>query len=209
MFDLIPLIKTVGYLGLFGIIFAESGLFVGFFFPGDSLLFTAGFLASQGYMNFWVLILVTFLGAVLGVNAGYAFGYRLGPKIFKKEDSLLFHKDHLEKTRLFYERHGGKAMILARFMPIVRTFAPIMAGVGRMHYPTFLFYNIIGGILWAIGVTALGFLLGNVVPDADRYLLPIIALIIVVSTAPGVFHILKDKERRAYIWGIVKSRLHI
>lgn len=188
MFDLIPLIKAAGYLGLFGIIFAESGLFFGFFFPGDSLLFTAGFLASQGYMSFPLLALITFIGAVLGVSVGYAFGYRVGPKIFKKEDSFFFHKDHIERARVFYERHGGKALVLARFMPIVRTFAPILAGVGKMNYPTFLFYNIVGAALWAIGVTALGFLLGNAVPNADKYLLPIVLLIIFVSFLPGVIH---------------------
>src|SRR3989338_8122881 len=190
MFDLAALIKTAGYLGLFGIVFAESGLFIGFFLPGDSLLFTAGFLASQGFFNLTFLMALTFLGAVLGDSFGYAFGKKLGPRIFKKEDSLLFHKDHLERAQKFYQKHGGKAIILARFMPVVRTFAPILAGVGKMNYPAFLFYNIIGGALWATGLTLLGYYLGSVIPNIDKYLLPIIALIIFLSVLPTLIHIL-------------------
>ena len=124
MFDLISIIKTFGYLGLFGIVFAESGLFIGFFLPGDSLLFTAGFLASQGFLNIWILMPLIFIGAALGDNVGYAFGFKVGPMIFKREDSILFHKDHLERARIFYEKHGPKTLVLARFMPGIRTFAP-------------------------------------------------------------------------------------
>lgn len=199
MFDLVSLIKTVGYLGLFGIIFAETGLFVGFFLPGDSLLFTAGFLASQGFLNFPFLMLVTFLGAVLGDSFGYAFGRKVGPAIFKKEDSLFFHKDHLERARIFYEKHGGKTIILARFMPFVRTFAPILAGVGKMRYPLFLFYNILGGFLWSIGLTAAGYYLGKSIPNVDKYLLPIIALIIFISVLPALIHLWRDKKQREMI----------
>lgn len=196
MFDLISLIKTVGYLGLFGIIFAESGLFFGFFFPGDSLIFTAGFLASQGFLNLPFLILIIFLGAVLGDSFGYGFGRKVGPAIFKKEDSFFFHKDHLERSRRFYEKHGGKTIILARFMPFVRTFAPILAGVGKMNYPLFLFYNVFGGLLWSAGLSSLGYFLGAVVPNPDRYLWPIIALIIFLSVLPSAVHVLKNPEHR-------------
>ncbi len=196
MFDLISLIKAAGYVGLFGIVFAESGLFIGFFLPGDSLLFTAGFLASQGFLDLTLLMALTFLGAVLGDSFGYGFGRKVGWRIFKKEDSLLFHKDHLERAQKFYQKHGGKAIILARFMPIVRTFAPILAGVGKMRYPTFLFYNIIGGALWAAGLTLLGYYLGSVIPNIDKYLLPIIALIIFLSVLPALIHILKNKKER-------------
>src|SRR3989344_4162258 len=122
MFDLIPLVKTAGYLGLFGIVFAESGLFVGFFRPGDGLLFTAGFLASQGYLNIFVLVFISFAGAVLGDNFGYFFGKKVGPAIFRKERSLLFHKEYLEKSRVFFEEYGPKTIVLARFLPVVRTF---------------------------------------------------------------------------------------
>lgn len=195
-FDLIAFIKTAGYLGIWGFIFAESGLFVGFFLPGDSLLFTAGFLASQGFLDITVLSLGSFVFAVVGVSVGYAFGLKVGPAIFKREDSLFFSKENLEKTQVFYEKHGGKTLILARFMPFVRTFAPILAGAGKMRYSAFLFYNVIGGFLWAVGLSVLGYFLGSVIPNVDRYLLPIISLIVFVSVAPGLYHLAKSKEAR-------------
>lgn len=207
MFDLITLIKTAGYLGIVGILFAESGLFIGFFLPGDSLLFTAGFLASQGYLHIIPLMFLSFLAAVAGDSVGYTFGRRVGPAIFKREDSLLFHKDHLERARVFYERHGGKAVILARFMPIVRTFAPILAGVGRMRYGMFLAYNIIGGLLWTIGLSGLGYFLGNTIPDVDKYLLPIILGIIILSVAPSIIHVLKDPQMRVSLKDSAKKAL--
>jgi len=195
MFDLISLITSAGYLGLFGIVFAESGLFVGFFLPGDSLLFTAGFLASQGLLNIAVLIVICASAAIAGDSFGYAFGRKVGPKIFRRERSLLFHPENLERTKVFYERYGGKAIILARFMPVVRTFAPIFAGIGRMHYPTFLFYNISGALLWAVGITMIGYALGSIVPGVDRYLLPIIAAIIIISVLPPVIHVWRERRR--------------
>lgn len=207
MFDLISLIKTFGYLGLFGIVFAESGLFVGFFLPGDSLLFTAGFLASQGFLNIWILCLLTFVGAVLGDNVGYAFGHKVGPMIFKKEDSILFHKDHLERARIFYEKHGPKALVLARFMPGIRTFAPILAGVGKMDYRNFLSFNAIGGFLWGVCLPLLGYYLGSTIPGIDQYLLPIILLIIFLSILPSLVHIWREKDERQRIWGIIKNKL--
>lgn len=193
-FDLISLIKTAGYTGLFVIVFAESGLFVGFFLPGDSLLFTAGFLASQGLLNIWALALLIFLAAVLGDNFGYAFGKKIGPAIFKREDSRLFHRNHLERARVFYEKYGAKTLVLARFLPIVRTFAPILAGVGRMHYTIFFFYNILGGFLWAIGVTGLGYFLGATIQGVDKYLISIILLIIVFSILPTLVHVIKNRK---------------
>lgn len=200
MFDIVTIVKTAGYFGITGILFAESGLFVGFFLPGDSLLFTAGFLASQGYLRIAPLMILSFFAAVAGDSVGYAFGRRVGPAIFKKKDSLLFHKDHLERARVFYEQHGGKTIILARFMPIVRTFAPILAGVGRMRYGLFVAYNIIGGFLWTIGLSGLGYFLGNTIPDIDKYLLPIILAIIILSVAPSAYHVLNNKTTRAHIW---------
>ncbi len=209
MFNLIALIKTAGYLGIFAMIFAESGLFIGFFFPGDSLLFTAGFLASQNYLNIWILILLVFIGAVLGDNFGYAFGRKVGPMIFKRENSLIFHKDNLERARAFYEKYGKKTIILARFLPAVRTFAPILAGVGEMRYATFFSYNLIGGLAWGTGLPLLGYFLGNTVPDIDKYLLPIIILIIVLSILPTVIHIFKDQNHRRQIFGLIKKTLKI
>lgn len=195
-FDLEAFIKTIGLLGVWGVVFAESGLLIGFFFPGDSLLFTAGFLASQGFFDIRLLFLGAFLAAVLGDSAGYAFGHKIGRKIFHREDSIFFHKDNLRKAQEFYEKHGRKTIILARFVPVVRTFAPIVAGVGNMEYKTFLTFNIIGGVLWAIGITFLGFALGNSIPDIDRYLLPIVALIIILSVLPNFYHILKSPDSR-------------
>lgn len=194
MFDLVVIIKTAGYLGLFGIIFAESGLFVGFFLPGDSLLFTAGFLASQGFLNIWILASLTFIAAILGDNFGYAFGRKIGPAIFNKEDSIFFHKDHLERAGRFYEKYGGKTLVLARFLPVIRTFAPIVAGVGKMNYQTFFFYNVLGAILWALGMTWLGYFLGSTVPNVDKYLVPLILTIVIVSSLPTFYHIFKNRE---------------
>lgn len=208
MFNLVSFIKAAGYLGVFGIVFAESGLLIGFFLPGDSLLFTAGFLASQGVLNIWVLMFLVFVGAVLGDNVGYAFGYRLGPKIFKKEDSVFFHKDNLEKARIFYEKYGKKAIVLARFMPGIRTFAPILAGVGRMNYSVFFAYNMIGGFLWGVGLPFVGYYLGSVIPDIDKYLLPIILLIIFLSVLPTIMHILRTPEDRQRIWNIIRNKIH-
>lgn len=205
MFDLASFIQAAGYAGVTGIVFAESGLLIGFFLPGDSLLFTAGFLASQGYFDVTVMCILAFLAAVVGDSVGYSIGYRLGPKVFKREDSILFHRDHVARTQAFYEAHGGKAIILARFLPVVRTFAPVMAGVGRMKYSTFLAYNVIGGLLWAVGLTLLGYFLGRSIPNIDRYLLPIIILIIVISVAPTLFHILKDRETRERLIAMVRK----
>jgi len=205
--DLPGLIKTFGYLGIIAIIFAESGLFFGFFLPGDSLLFTAGVVASgvllpdangQPLFNVWLLAGLCFVAAVSGDSVGYWFGKKIGPRIFTKEDSLLFHKNHILKAQAFYEKHGGKTIVLARFLPVVRTFAPIVAGVGRMRYTTFLAYNLVGGFAWTVGLTFLGYFLGNAIPadQIDKYLLPLIGLIIIISILPTAFHILKEKENR-------------
>src|SRR3989344_2760987 len=201
--DLVALIKAVGYIGLFLIVFAESGLFVGFFLPGDSLLFTAGFLASQGYLHIVPLIILTFTGAVLGDNFGYAFGKKVGVRIFTKDDSLVFHKDHLKRAQAYYEKYGGKTIVLARFIPVVRTFAPIVAGVGNMNYKDFFLYNLIGGLAWGLGMPLLGYFLGSMVPNIDHYLIPIILLIIFGSFVPPVAHFLKEKHHRQQVRSLV------
>lgn len=198
-FDLVELIKTFGYIGVFSIVFLESGLLIGFFFPGDSLLFTAGFLASQGYLDIRILILGCFIFAVLGDTIGYHIGKKLGPKLFTKDNSLLFNKKHLERAQKFYDKHGGKTIILARFMPVVRAFAPVVAGAGKMDYKKFAMFNLIGGILWAIGITYAGYYLGSMIPDVDKYLLPIVGAIILASIAPALHHVLVDAEMRASI----------
>lgn len=204
-FDLTHILPTIGYIGIFLIIFAESGLLVGFFLPGDSLLFTAGFLASQGIFNIWVLAFICFLGAVAGDQVGYLFGHKVGKKLFQKKDSLLFHKDNILKAQAFYEKHGKKTIILARFMPLVRTFAPIVAGIGDMHYPTFVTYNVIGGLLWGVGVSIAGYFLGSLIPNVDHYLLPIIAVIVIISVAPSAYHILKEPAHRKQLMALLKK----
>lgn len=193
-FNLEELIKTIGYVGLFCMVFAESGLFFGFFLPGDSLLFTAGLLASQGLFSIWVLVPILILGAVLGDNAGFWTGKKLGGWLLKQKDSFFFKKKYLTEAQRFYTKHGAQALILARFVPAVRTFAPIAAGIADMHYNSFFFNNIIGGALWATGMTVGGYFLGRVIPNVDKYLLPIIALIVVISLIPAVLHMRGGKQ---------------
>ncbi len=185
------LIQTIGYVGIFVVIFCESGIPFGFFFPGDSFLFTAGFLASQGVLVPALVIITAVLAAVLGDSAGYWLGKQFGPALFTKENSFFFNKKHIVRTRVFYEKYGARAIILARFVPVVRTFVPILAGVGSMRYRTFISFNVIGASLWAIGVPLMGYFLGRSVPNAEHYLLPIILVIIVISFLPIIFELLR------------------
>lgn len=183
------LIKAAGLIGVLAIVFAETGLFFGFFFPGDSLLFTAGFLASQGFLPIVWLTLGCFVAAVVGDSVGYAFGKTVGEKFFTRDDSFFFKKRYAEEARLFYEKHGALAIFFARFIPIVRTFAPIAAGVGLMKYRTFIVFNIVGGFVWSFGFILAGYFLGRVVPGIDQYILPIVLLIIFISVLPGLFRL--------------------
>ena len=192
-FNLIELIQQVSYVGLFFIVFAESGMFFGFFLPGDSLLFTTGFLASQGLLKIWILVPLLTIAAILGDSAGYWTGRKLGGWLLRQKESFFFQKKHLFKAQKFYDQHGGKTLILARFIPAVRTFAPIVAGMAEMNYGKFLSFNIIGGIGWASGMLLLGYFLGRVIPNVDRYLLPIVGVIIVASVVPAVLHWRKDE----------------
>jgi membrane-associated protein len=173
-------------IGLFLIVFAESGLLIGFFLPGDSLLFTAGLLASQDKsgLHLPVLLVGCFIAAVLGDQVGYWFGKRVGPALFRRPDSRIFKQEYVHRTKDFFEKHGPKTILLARFVPIVRTFAPILAGVGEMPYATFIRFNVIGGFVWAVGVTTAGYVLGSTIPSIDRYLLPIIFVIVLLSVLP-------------------------
>jgi membrane-associated protein len=181
------LLVTFGTIGLFLIVFAESGLFFGFFLPGDSLLFTAGLFAAQGILNLPLILAGCFVAAVAGDQVGYVFGQRVGPALFRRPDSRLFKQEYVTRAQAFFEKHGPKTIVLARFVPIVRTFAPILAGVGSMRYRTFVSYNLVGGFLWAVGVTLLGYGLGELIPNIDAYLLPIIAVIIGISLMPVFF----------------------
>jgi membrane-associated protein len=183
-------------IGLFAIIFAESGLLIGFFLPGDSLLFTAGLLSTQAdsNLNFWVLLFGCAIFAILGDQVGYMFGKRVGPALFRRPDSRLFKQEYVQRTKDFFEEHGPKTIVLARFVPIVRTFAPILAGVGEMRYAVFFRYNVIGGILWGAGLVTAGKLLGETIPSVDKYLLPIIGAIVVLSIIPPLLEMRKHRK---------------
>ncbi len=193
------LLRSFGTIGLILIIFAESGLLIGFFLPGDSLLFTAGLFASRpDSLNIWVILIGCFIAAVAGDQVGYAFGKRVGPSIFKRPNSRLFKQEHVEKANAYFEEHGAKTIVMARFVPVVRTFAPILAGVGAMPYRTFLVYNIAGGFLWAVGVTLLGYFLGSQIgaDNIDKYLLPIIGVVILLSLIPPFLEYRKHKRKK-------------
>ena len=196
---LIPIIQILGYPGLFAAVFLESGVPFGFFLPGASMLFTAGLLASQGFFNPWVLIPLVTVAAILGDNVGYWFGAKVGRKLFERPDSRFFHQEHLRKAEQFYERYGSKVIFLARFIPVVRTFAPVVAGIARMRYRTFFFYNVLGALVWATGVTSAGFFLGRQFPFVERYLTLILIVIVVTTLAPLVwdFYRRSRDDRRA------------
>lgn len=209
MFNIEHVVETFGffsYLILFVIIFAETGLLIGFFLPGDSLLFAAGFIASQGYLNIVVLCIILFIAAVVGDSVGYAIGHKFGKRLFKREDSFWFHKDHLIRAKNFYDIHGGKTIIIGRFLPIIRTFAPVVAGMSGMEYSKFITYNLIGGVLWAIGMPLAGFFLGQVIPEdkIDVFIIPIVLLIVFISIAPAFFHVAKNKESRQKVVASIK-----
>jgi len=201
--DPIDLIKTVGVLGMAFIVFAESGLLVGFLLPGDTLLFAAGFLATQNVLGVSVHVLaaVLFLAAIAGDSVGYAIGHRTGSRIFRKEDSIIFHKDNIKRAEAFYKRFGSITIVIARFVPVVRTFAPVVAGIGNMNYRTFLIYNMIGGLLWAVGITYLGYFSGGFFEshgiDIDHFILPAIGIATLISIISPLIHILKNPKNRA------------
>lgn len=216
-FDLVQFAQTAGPIAVVivvaTIIFAENGLLIGFFFPGDSVLFTIGFLI-QGTTHFKLdlsielVILLLFVAAVLGANVGYLFGKKFGPALFKRPNSPLFKQENVQKAQDFYDKHGGKTIILARFIPVVRTFVPLIAGIAKMRYRTFMIFNIIGGFIWVAGVTFLGFYLGKLLTDMgldiDVVLLPIVALILIVSVSPAIYQLLKNKRQRQAIWNATK-----
>jgi membrane-associated protein len=184
--DLEGLIKAVGYIGLVAIVFTETGLLIGFFLPGDSLLVTAGLLASQDFLNVYVLGALLSVAAITGDQVGYSIGRATGPRIFKREDSRFFNKKHVDAAARFYEKHGGKTIVIARFVPIIRTFAPVVAGVAQMRYRDFVFYNIAGGLLWVWSMLFTGYFLGRYVPGVKDHVEKLILLIIFLSILPGI-----------------------
>jgi membrane-associated protein len=191
------LISTFGLIGILAIVFAESGLLIGFFLPGDSLLFTTGLLVAGGtylHQPLWLMCLLVSVAAVLGDQFGYLFGRRLGPALFRRPDSKVFKQENLTRARSFFDRYGARSIVLARFVPIVRTFTPIVAGASRMHYRTFLIYNVIGGSLWACGVTILGYFLGQVAFVRSNIELILIG-IVAVSVVPVAVELLRARHR--------------
>ena len=195
LFDVKTMIETVGLFGIFAIVFCESGLFFAFFLPGDSLLFTAGFLAYQGILPIRELFIGVLLAAILAGYAGYWFGRKMGPKIFTKEDSFFFRKKYLEQTKKFYEKYGSKTVVLARFVPVIRTFSPIMAGVGEMNFPSFSAWNAQGAAAWILILIFAGYFLGHIFPQATNYLFPIAIIIIFLSILPGVWEWWRSKKK--------------
>lgn len=196
MFDLPALLQTVSYAGIFAILFAESGLLVGIILPGDSLLITAGLLSAQGSLSVSGVVVAAVLGAVLGDTTGYWIGHRLGPAVFRRPESRFFKPAYVERARSYFERYGVTTLIIARFVPVVRTLVPTMAGVGGMHYPTFLLYNLVGGVAWGAGIPLAGFYLGRLIPNLDRYILVIVGLVLVLSLIPLGLE-LRSQRRKA------------
>lgn len=199
MFDVSHLLSVGGLALLAGFVFAESGLLIGFFLPGDSLLFIAGYLSSNagGHVlpALWVTALVAFVSAVAGDQVGYLFGRRVGPHLRARQRSRFFNPANVDKAQAFFARHGSKAIVLARFVPIGRTFTPIVAGIGHMDYRTFVTFNIVGGALWGIGVTTLGYFLGEV-PFIRNHLEVAALVIVAVSLLPVVIHLRRERHRR-------------
>lgn len=201
------IVRTGGLLVIAGIIFAESGLLVGFFLPGDSLLFTAGFLASQGIIDIHTLAIVCFVAAVAGDSVGYYFGNKTGPRLLKRPDGKIFKKEYIAQAEAFYDTHGKKTIVMARFVPVVRTFAPIVAGIGSMHYRTFLAFNVIGAALWTLGLTYAGYFLGHSIPWASDYLEFVILGVILLSLMPAIVHALSKAEHRQKLKALPKVSL--
>lgn len=194
-------IKNIGYIGLIIIIFSETGLLAGFFLPGDSLLVSAGLLAAtpvvpgsdETYLSIVLLNVLLIPAAVVGDAVGYWIGHKTGPKLFKKEQSLLFRKDYLIKTHEFYEKHGGITIVVARFMPIIRTFAPTVAGIAEMKYRDFFKYNVFGGVFWVMSMTLIGYLLGNTIPDINKHIEKVIIIVVFLSILPGIYKYVQHK----------------
>ena len=193
IYDVEFLVRTGGLLALITIVFTETGLLLGFFLPGDSLLVTAGIFAARGDLDLMTLNASLSLAAIAGDTVGYGIGMRTGPKIFTREDSLFFNRKHLISAKEFYDRHGGFTIFIARFMPIIRTFAPVVAGVGAMQYRKFITYNVFGGIFWVMTTTLAGYFLGTMIPNIQERIHVVIAIVIVLSLLPAAIKIAAEK----------------
>ena len=196
MFNVTHLIEVGGLLLIALVIFAESGMMVGFFFPGDTLLFSAGILAASGKLPIvWTLVVIA-SAAILGDNIGYQIGKSLGPRLFRKKDGLIFRHDHIMRAEAFYEKYGSKTMLVAHFIPVVRTFAPVTAGAGSMPRKQFMFFDAIGDIAWALSVTLLGYYVGSRIPGIQKYIEPVLIAIVLIFLAPTLYHVFKDPKIR-------------
>jgi membrane-associated protein len=193
VYNVPELIRLVGFYGLILIVFAETGLLVGFFLPGDSLLITAGLFAARGDFDYAMLLLALIPAAIIGNATGYYIGHRTGMRLYSRPDSLLFRREHLQMTREYYEKHGGKTIILAQFIPILRTFAPVVAGVGAMGYRQFATYNVVGAILWVGSMLTAGYLLGNAIPNIESRIHYVVAVVIFISLLPPGIALLKQR----------------
>jgi membrane-associated protein len=191
------LVRWGGYVVLAAIVFTETGLLVGFFLPGDSLLITAGLVAATGHLNIWWLNGLLIVAAIVGDSVGYAIGRRLGSRLFTRPKSPLFNPRHVERTRVFYERHGARTIVIARFVPIVRTFAPVVAGVGEMQYRRFILYNVAGGIGWVTSMTWAGYLLGQAVPNISDHIHIVVGIVILLSLIPIAVEVVRERRRRS------------
>ena len=193
--DVENLVRVGGLTAMSAIIFAETGLMIGFFLPGDSLLVTAGVFAAAGKVNIWTLNALLIVAAIAGDTAGYWFGRRVGPALFKRPKSLLFNPDHLHRAHDFYEKHGGKTIIIARFMPVIRTFAPIVAGMGEMQYRRFLSFNVFGGLFWVISMTGIGYFLGQI-PGVREHIEVVIIIVVFLSILPGIIAFARERFKK-------------
>ena len=196
IYDVEGLVHVGGIVGLTAIVFTETGLLVGFFLPGDSLLVTAGLFAARGDLDVALLVGCLICAAVFGDTVGYNIGARTGPRLFSRADSLLFNRKHLMTTKEFYERHGPFTIVIARFVPIIRTFAPVVAGIGAMEYRRFIAYNVVGGIGWVLAMVLGGYFLGQIVPDIHDHIHKVIVVVIVLSLLPAIIKVAKDKFKR-------------
>ncbi len=196
LYNIPALIAWGGYAALAAVIFAETGLFIGFVLPGDSLLVTAGLLAASGRLDILMLLIILIPAAIIGDSVGYWIGAKLGDGLYAKGDSWWFKRSYIQRAKAFYDEHGGKTIVLARFVPVVRTFAPVVAGAAKMPYRKFLPYNVAGGVLWVAGVTLFGYFAGKAIPDLDHYLLPIIIVVVLVSFIPVILEWHNERKHK-------------
>lgn len=197
MFDVNHLIQAGGLVLIAAVIFAESGMMVGFFFPGDTLLLSAGVLAASGKLSVVATMVVIALAAIAGDNVGYQIGKSLGPRLFRKKDGIVFRKEHIDRAERFYEKYGSKTMLVAHFIPVVRSFAPVTAGAGKMDRKLFMLFDAIGDIAWTVLITLFGYFVGSKIPGIDKYIEPVLLLVVVIFLAPTLYHVLKDPKIRS------------